>query len=111
VSKRCALGGTGLTNTLRRTVPPRINGIPVTLGGTLEFTFADEVNPANQLGRTFDLFDWTDVNPTGAFTVSSPYAWDLSNLYTTGEITLKSVPESACLTLAAVALVFIMPRR
>ena len=68
-------------------------GIPVTLGGTLELTFADDVNLASQVGRTFDLFDWTGVNPTGAFAISSPYAWDLSNLYTTGEVTLTAVPE------------------
>jgi uncharacterized protein YjbI with pentapeptide repeats len=86
-------------------------GIPVTLGGTLELTFADDVNLATQVGRTFDLFNWTAVTPTGAFTISSPYRWNLSNLYTTGEVTLTSVPEPACLMLAAVALVVIMPRR
>jgi uncharacterized protein YjbI with pentapeptide repeats len=68
-------------------------GIAVTLGGTLELIFADDVNLANQLGRTFDLFDWTGVSPTGTFAVSSPYTWDLSNLYTMGEVTLLSVPE------------------
>jgi hypothetical protein len=68
-------------------------GIPVTLGGTLELTFADDVNLATQLGRTFDLFDWTGVTPTGTFAVSSPYTWDLANLYATGEVTLLSVPE------------------
>ena len=67
-------------------------GIPVTLGGTLELTFAADVNPASQLGRAFDLFDWTGVTPTGAFAVSSPYRWNLSNLYTTGQVTLASVP-------------------
>ena len=77
-------------------------GIPVTLGGTLELTFADDVNLASQVGRTFDLFDWTGVNPTGAFAVSSPYAWDLSNLYTTGEVTLTAVPEPTSIALAAV---------
>ena len=70
-------------------------GIPVTLGGTLELTFAADVNLASQVGRTFDLFDWTGVNPTGAFAVSSPYAWDLSNLYTTGEVTLIACPSPA----------------
>jgi hypothetical protein len=72
-------------------------GIPVTLGGTLELTFAADVIPASQVGRTFDLFNWTGVNPTGAFAISSPYAWDLSNLYTTGEVTLISVPEPRAL--------------
>ena len=70
-------------------------GIPVTLGGTLELTFAPGVDVATQSGRTIDLFDWTGVTPTGAFTVSSPYTWNLSNLYTTGEVTLTAVPEFA----------------
>ena len=45
------------------------------------------MNLVSQVGRTFDLFDWTGVSPTGAFAVSSPYVWDLSKLYTTGEVT------------------------
>ena len=68
-------------------------GIPVALGGTLEFTFAADVNLASQLGRTFHLFNWTGVTPTGAFAVSSPYAWNLSNLYATGQVTLAAIPE------------------
>ncbi|MEX0612979.1 MAG: pentapeptide repeat-containing protein [Pirellulales bacterium] len=67
-------------------------GIPVARGGTLELDFAPDVNVATQIGRTIDLFDWTGVTPTGAFTVSSPYTWNLSNLYTTGEVTLAAVP-------------------
>ena len=50
-------------------------------------TFASDVNLASQIGRTIDLFDWTGVNPTDMFTVSSPYTWNLSKLYTTGEVT------------------------
>jgi hypothetical protein len=65
-------------------------GIPVALGGTLELMFADDVNPASQVGRTFDLFDWTDVTPLGAFTVASHFTWDLSALYTSGEVTLTA---------------------
>jgi uncharacterized protein YjbI with pentapeptide repeats len=68
------------------------DGILVTLGGTLELTFAQGLNLAGQVGRTFDLFDWTGVDPTGAFTVSSPYSWDIANLYTTGEVTLLATP-------------------
>ena len=78
-------------------------GIPVTLGGTLELTFAADVNLASQVGRTFDLFDWTGVNPTGTFAISSPYAWNLSNLYTIGEVTLTAVPEPATIVLLALA--------
>jgi uncharacterized protein YjbI with pentapeptide repeats len=66
-------------------------GIPVTLGGTLELTFAGDVNLASQVGRTFELFDWTGVDPTGLFAVASPHIWDLSQLYTTGEVKLAAV--------------------
>jgi hypothetical protein len=86
-------------------------GIPVTLGGTLELTFADNMNPASQLGRTFELFDWTGVTTTGAFAVSSPYSWNLSNLYTTGEVTLTAVPEPVSVALPAFALGLAMQRR
>jgi uncharacterized protein YjbI with pentapeptide repeats len=77
--------------------------IPVTLGGTLELTFAEDVDRTSQVGRTFDLFDWTGVNPTGAFAVSSLYRWDLSHLYTTGEVTLIAVPEPTSLLVLAMA--------
>ena len=40
-------------------------GIPVTLGGTLNLSFADGTNLASQVGRSFQLFDWTGVAPTG----------------------------------------------
>jgi uncharacterized protein YjbI with pentapeptide repeats len=66
-------------------------GIPVALDGTLELTFADDVNITSQIGRTLDLFDWTGVSPTGLLTVGGPYTWDLTNLYTTGEVTLVGV--------------------
>jgi uncharacterized protein YjbI with pentapeptide repeats len=84
-------------------------GILVTLGGALEFTFADEVNLASQVGRTFDLFDWSGVTPVGAFAIASPYRWDLSNLYTTGEVTLAAVPEPSVLLLFSVALAVLVP--
>src|SRR5205807_2579148 len=66
-------------------------GTSVARGGTLELTFDDAVNAATQIGRTIDLFDWTGVNPTGVFTVSSPYVWNISKLYTTGEVTLTAL--------------------
>ena len=67
-------------------------GISVDLGGVLELDFAADVNLLSQVGRTLELFDWTGVTPTGSFTVQSPYVWDLSQLYTTGEVTLLSAP-------------------
>ena len=63
------------------------SGIPVSLGGSLELGFSADVNLLSQIGRTFNVFDWTGVSPTGALAVSSPYVWDLSNLYSTGQIT------------------------
>jgi uncharacterized protein YjbI with pentapeptide repeats len=86
-------------------------GIPVTLGGTLELTFADNVNLAGQLGRTFDLFNWTGVTPTGVFAISSRYMWDLSNLYSTGEITLIAVPEPATARLLLASGIAVVIRR
>lgn len=67
-------------------------GIPVARGGRLELTFAPDVSLATQIGRTIDLFDWNGVLPTGTFNVSSPYTWDISKLYTTGEVTLTAAP-------------------
>jgi hypothetical protein len=69
-------------------------GIPVALNGTLELTFAAGTNLASQIGRTFNLFDWAGVSPTGTFAVSSSYTWNLTNLYTTGEVTLQAIPLS-----------------
>lgn len=62
--------------------------IPVELGGTLELMFDDDVDVATQIGRTFHIFDWTGVEPIGAFSVLSPYPWDVSELYATGQVTL-----------------------
>src|SRR5262249_4247772 len=84
-------------------------GIPGTLGGTLELTFADGMDLASQVGRTFHVFNWTGVHPTGAFAVSSPYSWDLSNLYTTGEVTLTAVPEPRAMVMLGFALCALAP--
>jgi hypothetical protein len=69
------------------------------------------VNLATQVGRTFDLFDWTGVNPIGTFAVSSPYTWNLSNLYTTGDVTLIAVPEPASVALMWVGIVSLLRHR
>ncbi|MBA3482107.1 MAG: pentapeptide repeat-containing protein, partial [Pirellulales bacterium] len=72
-------------------------GIPVSLGGTLELAFAAGVDVDAEIGRTFQLFDWTGVTPAGSFSVASPHAWDLSRLYTSGEVTLIPEPAAICL--------------
>lgn len=86
-------------------------GIAVALGGTLELNFAPDLGVATQSGRTIDLFDWTGVTPTGTFTVSSPYAWDLSQLYTSGEVTLTSVPEPGATMLLGIGTWTMLRRR
>jgi hypothetical protein len=76
-------------------------GIPVALGGTLELDFATGVDVNAQIGRTFDIFDWTGVTPAGSFILSSPYGWDVSQLYTSGQVTL--VPEPGSLAFLSVS--------
>ncbi|NOY41781.1 MAG: pentapeptide repeat-containing protein [Planctomycetes bacterium] len=71
-------------------------GIPVMLeGGAVILDFADEVEIATQIGRTFQIFDWTGVSPSGKFSIQSDYRWDLSQLYSAGKVTLLAVPEPA----------------
>jgi uncharacterized protein YjbI with pentapeptide repeats len=63
--------------------------IPVDLGsGTLDLEFAPGTEASVQIGRTIHLFDWAGVSPTGTFNVESSFSWDLSQLYTTGDVTL-----------------------
>lgn len=84
--------------------------IPVQLGGTLQLTFADGVNVLDQVGRTFDVFIWPSVAPSGRFAVESDYVWDLSNLYSLGEITLVAVPEPAAIGIALVCSLALLVR-
>jgi len=87
-------------------------GIPVSIEGTLSLGFASGVELASQVGRTLDLFDWTGVVPTGVFTVASPYTWDLSDLYSTGEVTLLAIPEpSSALLLCVGGMAFLAGRK
>jgi hypothetical protein len=79
--------------------------VAVNLGGTLDLEFADGTDMASQVGRTFDLFDWSAVAPQGGFTIVSPYTWDVSQLYTTGEVKLMAVPEPGGGYLAMLGLV------
>ena len=66
------------------------SGIPVTLDGKLDLEFAQGVDLAGQLGKTYNIFNWTGVTPSGSFAISSPHGWDTSNLYTTGDLTLTA---------------------
>jgi hypothetical protein len=71
------------------------SGIPVSLGGTLDVTFASGVNAASLLGTPVQLFNWSGVTPAGQFTwqddlggAASAYVWDSSHLYSAGTVTL-----------------------
>ena len=78
--------------------------IAVLLDGTLELDFAPDVNLQSQVGRTIKLFAWSGVSPTGTFAVESPYTWDLSHLYTSGEVTLLAIPEPTNIALIYVSI-------
>jgi hypothetical protein len=68
-------------------------GIPVKLDGILELTFTEDVQLATQASRTIKIFDWTGVDPQDQFTVKPQLgtAWDTSQLYSTGEVTLLGI--------------------
>jgi uncharacterized protein YjbI with pentapeptide repeats len=80
-------------------------GVNVSLAGELSLTFAADVTASDLVGDTFQLFDWTGVRRTGEFdVVSDPgCVWDLSQLYTTGQVTLVGVPEPSTLMLLGIS--------
>jgi uncharacterized protein YjbI with pentapeptide repeats len=80
-------------------------GIPVTLASALELLFAEGTDAASQIGRSFRVFNWSGVNPTGTFQVASPYTWNLTRLYTDGEVTLISIPEPTAVVLLSLGLI------
>ena len=78
-------------------------GIPITLSGTLDLVFAAGTDVPAQFGRTFHLFDWTGVTPSGSFAVTNSQNWDLSHLYSTGDV-MFIVAEPDTAILAAIGL-------
>jgi hypothetical protein len=58
------------------------------LDGTLELDFREGINATLQRGRSIRVFDWSGVQPQGSFEIDSPYLWDVTALYTTGEVRL-----------------------
>ena len=70
-------------------------GIPVTLGGNLALGFAPGVNPMSLVDNPVQLFDWTNVSPSGQFNpivsnLPTRYSWNTSALYTLGQVDLLS---------------------
>ena len=78
-------------------------GLTPTLGGTLDLELADGVDPFAVLGQTFQLFDWSSPLPSGdqfGSVITEPgVTFDLSNLYTTGAVTVTGVPEPSSLAM------------
>jgi len=74
-------------------------GLTPSLDGTLDLEIAAGINPATLIGHTFQLFTWNAaLDPANTFTsiaTNPTLAWDLSSLYTTGQITLTSVQSAA----------------
>ena len=64
----------------------------VSLGGKLELLLAPSVESNDLVGKTYKLFDWTETAHTGQFHIESDPRWDVSQLYTTGEISFVSEP-------------------
>ena len=63
-------------------------GTSLTLAGTLNLDVAPGVDIDSLEGIPFKLFDWTGVSLSGAFNIVGDSRWDLSQLYTTGVVTL-----------------------
>ena len=82
-------------------------GTSALLGGQLFLAFDQSIPPSSYAGRTYKLFDWSQVGPSGVFDaifvvgLNSPYGVETSRLYTTGEITI--VPEPSAFVLLGLA--------
>jgi PEP-CTERM motif len=90
-----------------------VTGNLTLLGGTLDVIFIDGFNAA--MGDSFDLLDFASLS--GAFgAVNLPglmpgLLWDSSNLYSTGVLSVKVVPEPGTYVLMAVGLLLLVARR
>jgi uncharacterized protein YjbI with pentapeptide repeats len=83
-------------------------GLIPALGGTLDLELAAGVDPASLLGESFQLFDWNGALPVdnqfATITTEPGLTFDVSNLYSTGNVTLTAVPEPSSLALCLLAL-------
>jgi hypothetical protein len=96
------------------TVTPAAGVVP-DLGGALRLEFADGVDPAALVGRSFDLFNWAGpldaANRFDSVLTAGETMWDMGSLYTTGEVRLLAVPEPATLALIALGGLALLRRR
>ena len=65
------------------------------LSGTLSLGLADGIDPNDLFGSTYQLFSWPtgfDPNTTTFASIDdNGWDWDVTNLYTTGEVTLNGL--------------------
>lgn len=95
---------------------------PIALGGTLKIVDSTDLATELTLGSSWQLIDWTNVivngqKYTGAFTtfdvpvLAEGLAWDYSQLYTTGYVSITVVPEPGRVMLLAGGLAALLMRR
>ncbi len=73
----------------------------VSRAGILVLDLAPGVPLDSLAGTSFQLFDWSGVNPSGEFQIDAKhgYLWDTSGLYTSGVVSFVSVPEPSAFVL------------
>jgi uncharacterized protein YjbI with pentapeptide repeats len=90
-------------------------GLTPSLSGTLDLELAPGVDPAELIGDSFQLFEWNTPLPAGdeflSITTDPRLNWDLSELYTTGIVSVSAVPEPASATVLGVATAALLARR
>lgn len=87
-----------------------ISTAQITFGGTLNVT---NTGSTLELGDTFNLFDWSSSSGTFSSinlpSVTPGLSWNLSNLYTNGQISV--VPESSVALLGSLGAIVLLRRR
>ena len=84
----------------------------VELNGTLQLLFEDSVDTTALKGTTYQLFDWSGIDFTGSFneiTTQLGMEWDISDLYTTGEVTF--IPEPCSLLFLSLGVLMLSSKR
>ena len=91
------------------------SGTAVLLSGRMELSFGAGGVPYlgedHKGGLTFEMFDWRGASVNGSFAeiiTPSGTTWDLSRLYTAGEVTL--IPEPASVVVFASAILLLASR-
>ena len=90
-------------------------GLIPSLNGTLDLELAPGIDPNSLIGDSFQLFDWnTPLPPSDQFlyiTTDPSLKWDLSDLYTTGVVSVSAVPEPASMAVFGIGAIALLVRR